>query len=160
MGGIPPGPQRRFDVLDLPGGWGVKSVRYQGRDITDVGADIEANQNPVGIEIVVSNETTDVAGIVNDANGQPVDDYVVVVFSDNPARWAPGRSVMSARPDQNGRFTLRDLRPGNYFAVALEYLENGAEYDPEVLGALREAATRLTLADGEKKTITLRMVTQ
>ncbi len=160
VGSIPPGPRRRFYVADLPGGWGVKSVRCQGRDITDGGIDIGPNQNLSGIEIVVSNENADLGGTVTDANGQPVDDYVVVVFSDSPSRWAPGRSVMSARPDQTGRFTMRDLRPGNYFAVALEYLETGAEYDPEVLGPLREVATPLKLADGEKKTIQLRIVTQ
>jgi hypothetical protein len=160
VGGIPPGPQRRFDVDGLPDGWGVKAVRYQGRDITDGGIDIGVNQDLNGLEIVVSTETADLAGTVIDANGVAVGDYVAVLFSDNPARWAPGRSVMSARPDQNGRFTMRRLRPGNYFAVALEYLEDGAEYDPEVLATLREAATRLTVADGDKKTVQLRIVVQ
>ncbi len=155
--GIPPGRARRFGV-DAPTGWGVKAVRWRGRDITDGGMDIAANQHLDGIEVVLSNKQAEVSGTVTDANGQTMDDYVVVVFSDNPARWAPGRSVMSARPDQNGRFRMRDLRPGSYFAVALEYLEDTAEYDPEVLGALRDSATRLTLGDGEKKTVQLRLM--
>ena len=156
--GIMPGPARAFIVPDLPAGWGVESVRYQGRDITDGGIDVGANDLN-GIDIVVSNRAASLNGTVTDSDGQVVSDYAVVVFSDIPARWAPGRSVVKARPDQNGGFSVSDLRPGTYFAVALEYLADGDEYDPEVLSSLREVAMRLTLGDGEKKTIQLRMIT-
>jgi hypothetical protein len=157
--GLPQGPARTFVLPDLPAGWGIDTVRYQGRDITDGGIDV-GTSDLNGIDIVVSNRTAALAGTVTDADGRTASDYVVVVFSDIPARWARGRSVIKARPDQDGGFSITDLRPGNYFAVALEYLADYDEYDPEVLSGLREVATRLTLGNGEKKTIQLRLFTQ
>jgi hypothetical protein len=156
--GIPPGPLRRFGVTDPPAGWRVGAVYCGGRDITDTGIDIAANQNLSGIEIVLTNRTTELTGVVTDADGQKTTDCTVVVFSEDSTRWVPGsQSLRAGRPDQNGRVIVRDLRPGGYFVIALDYLQQGDEYDPEVLRALQTSATRFTLKDGEKKSLELRI---
>jgi len=154
---VPPGPLRRFGVTGLPADWTIGTVRYQGRDISDTGTDIAPNQPLTGVEILLTNRATEVSGTVTDGDGRPVVDYTVVVFSEDSTRWVAGRSVATAHPDQHGRFVVRHLRPGKYFAVALDYLAQGDKYDPEILGALRASATRLTLGDGEKKTIDIRL---
>jgi hypothetical protein len=156
--GIAPGRARRFGITNLPSGWSVAAVSCAGRDITDTGIDIAANQNLGGIEIWLTNTATELTGVVTDAGGQKTTDCTVVVFSEDATRWVWGsRSVRAERPDQNGRVIVRDLRPGGYFAIALDYLQEGDEYDPEVLRALQTSATRFTLKDGEKKSLELRI---
>jgi hypothetical protein len=46
---------------------------------------------------------------------------------------------------------------GDYYAVALEELEQGvASNDPDILGQLRDGAQRLSIADGETRSLVLK----
>lgn len=65
--------------------------------------------------------------------------------------------MRTAKPDQSGKFEIKGLPPEDYLIVALEYLEPGEEADPEVLERLRAHATRLSLAEGEVKTLPLKV---
>ena len=68
------------------------------------------------------------------------------------------RYIESARPDQQGQFEIKGLPPGNYLALAVEYLEEGQDRDPEFLQQMRPSATSVQLDDAERKVLTLRMV--
>jgi hypothetical protein len=68
----------------------------------------------------------------------------------------PGRFRLS-RADANGQFGLSSLRPGDYFVVAVPDEQTGDWRDPAVLDSLARVATRLTLFEGEHKTIDLRV---
>jgi hypothetical protein len=60
-----------------------------------------------------------------------------------------------ARPDQQGRYEIRGLPPGEYLAVALDYIQDGHWNDPEFLSELRTRAERFTIADGEARQMDL-----
>jgi hypothetical protein len=91
-------------------------------------------------------------------SGKPVGDYTLVAFSTDADKWGyQTRFVRSARPDQDGKFTIRALPPDEYFVVALEYLETGQEFDPEQLVNWKAVATTVTLRDGEAKTLSLKL---
>ena len=61
---------------------------------------------------------------VQDDRGRPLTDYAVVAFSPDSSKWGyQTRFVRSARPNQDGRFDLEGLPPGDYLVAALEYLE-------------------------------------
>jgi hypothetical protein len=45
-----------------------------------------------------------------------------------------------------------------YLAAAVDYVEDGEWQDPEFLERLRESASRLTIRNGETKTVALRLV--
>ena len=49
------------------------------------------------------------------------------------------------------------LPPGDYLVAAIEYLEPGDESDPELLEKWRPESTRVTLGDGETKSITVKL---
>jgi protocatechuate 3,4-dioxygenase beta subunit len=152
--GIAPGTARRFGVTGLPAGWDVAAVRCAGTDITDTGMDVGSNQRLTEIEIVLTDRSTELTGTATDADGRPVADYTVVVFSEDRTKWVwRSKSLSRAAADQDGRFAITGLRPGAYFAAAVDYLEEGREYDPDVLDRLRAGATRVTLQAGDKKTI-------
>ena len=61
----------------------------------------------------------------------------------------------SARPNQSGRFQVKNLPAGDYYAIAVEYIPQGEWNDPEVLDRLKARATRLSLAEGDVKNVEL-----
>jgi len=141
----------------VPEGWFLKSVTHEGADITDTGYDFRSGQRISGIEIRLTRRATSLSGTVQDS-GNPVGDYTVVAFSTNADRWGyQTRFVRSARPAQDGTFTIRALPPDQYFVVALEYVETGQEFDPEQLAIWKAVATTVELRDGETKTLSLKL---
>jgi hypothetical protein len=140
-----------------PGGWHLKSVTVDGHDVTDTGIAFTPGQSVEGLEILLTREMASLTGTVQGSKGEPLTDFVVVAFADDPARWGYlTRFVRAGRPDQSGKFLIEGLPPGSYRVVALEYLEPGDEQDPETLERLRGLGTPVTARDGEQKTVTLK----
>lgn len=149
--------RQTFRLGMLPDGWFLKSVTHDGADITDAGYPFKPGQRVSGIRILATRRATVLTGTVRGDRGSAAD-FSVVAFSTDSARWGfQTRFVRSARPDQAGRFTIRALPPGDYYVVALEYLETGQESDPEFLEMWRGAATSVRLAEGETKEVPLKL---
>ena len=136
--------------------WMLKSITIEGEDVTDTPIDLSGRQTVSGVVIRMTDKLTQIAGQVNDARGQLLKDYVVVVLpveSKEPvvaARW-----IRTVRPDSNGRFLARGLRPGRYVAVAVEALEQGRQFAPEFQEQLRRGAREFSLKEGESATLDL-----
>jgi hypothetical protein len=147
-----------FRPSKLPAGYMLKSVLLDGRDVTDTPIDIKGTEDLTGLQVVVTSRVTEINGTPRDAKGQPVPEYTVLVFAEDPARWKyPSRFLATARPDQQGHFKVANLPPGRYLAVAVDYLEEGQSEDPDYLEALRPLATRFALGEGETKTLELKV---
>jgi hypothetical protein len=146
-------------MMSASPGWGLRAVRINGIDVTDDGFDIRPNEDISGIEIEMTNRQSDVSGLVTNTRGEAVKDYSVVVFAQDRERWKPGsRYLRSSRPDQDGRFKVTGLPAGQYYAVALAYIEPGDASDPEFLERVTQKAVRFSLNDGEVKTMDLKIV--
>ena len=90
---------------------------------------------------------------------KPASDYSVIVFADEPSKWAfPSRYFGQGRPGQQGNFTIHGLPPGNYFAVALPPVQGTDWQDPEFLQQYISVATRVSLVEGETKTVSLKLI--
>jgi hypothetical protein len=99
-----------------------------------------------------------VSGVVTGAGGTAVKEYFVIVFSRDRDRWERGsRYVRSTRPDQDGRYMIEALPAGEYEAIAVETLEPGESTNRDLLESLRDEGARITLAEGETKTLNLRI---
>jgi protocatechuate 3,4-dioxygenase beta subunit len=156
---LPPG-RRRLAVRGLPSGWAVKAILFDRRDVTDTPLAVKDTEDLNALEVVLTNRLTELSGTVTDGKDQAVE-YSVVAFSEDSAKWMDkSRFVAAVRPDQTGRFTVRALPPGDYLVVALDYLEEGDSNDPDFLEKLRSRATKITLGEGEAKTIELKLITE
>jgi hypothetical protein len=142
----------------LPSGWGLTAVRLNGLDVTDTGIDFKPNQDVEGIEIELTNRPTEVSGVVTNARGEPVGDYSVVIFAKDRERWGyTSRFFQTGRPDQNGRFNVKALPAGEYYAAALDFVDPGEASDPEFLDRLTAGAVSLTVVDGESRILNLKI---
>jgi protocatechuate 3,4-dioxygenase beta subunit len=153
------GPQRVFRVNGLPAGWTLKAVEQNGIDVTDLGVEIKGAEPISGIEILLSPKTTEIAGGVSGGDGTAIKDYTVVVFSEDSQKWTvpSTRWVTGTRPDQDGRFRVRGMPPGSYYAIAVDYIAQGEWSDPELLERLKPKAHRFSLGEGESKTLDLKI---
>jgi hypothetical protein len=142
----------------LPDGWIVKSIRANGRDITDTALEFRGSEAAT-VQVVLTNRISEVSGAVK-ANGQPVTSASVVLFPEDAAQWVfPSRRVRMVRVDQTGIFRARSLPPGErYLAVAVDYLEQGEFQDPLFLERMRSRATAFSLTDGENTNLDLTLV--
>ncbi len=145
---------------DMRQKWTVKAVLQDGVDVTDAGIQFKPGETVDNVQVVLSDRTTVVTGAVTTEKNLPTAEYVVLVFSDDSAKWAQEwRYVRTERPNQQGRFEVKGLPPGRYLGVALSDLEDGQASDPEYLEQMRRSATAFDLGDGEHKTLALNLVT-
>jgi Carboxypeptidase regulatory-like domain len=146
-------------MMSMTPGWTLRAVRVHGVDVTDTGFEIRPNEDVNDIEIEMTNRPSDLSGLVTNARGEPVRDYSLIVFAQDRDRWTPGsRYLRTGRPDQDGRFKITGLPAGQYYAIALDYVDSGDATDPEFLDRVLQKAVRFSLNDGETKTMDLKMV--
>jgi carboxypeptidase family protein len=144
--------------LSGPAGWMIKSVSLNGADVTD-GITFR-DEDVTGLEVELTNKVPDLSGQVTNGNGDAVLDYYAIAFPQDQNLWSapgPGRTGMT-RPDDQGRYRFRTLRPGNYYVVAVEHVQTGEWMDPAFLESVRSRATRVTLNEGDTLVTDLKIV--
>lgn len=97
-------------------------------------------------------------GVITDDKSQPAPEFTLIVFPADSRYWTLGtRRIQSARPATDGRYTFRNLPPGDYRIAPVYDLEPGAMSDPAFLQQLEATALRVTLQPGEKKAQDMRV---
>ena len=77
----------------------------------------------------------------------------MLAFPTDAALWRPqARQIMTARPDQTGKYRIRGLPPGDYYLTTVDPAEQGEWFEPAYLEEHRAGAQRVTLGDGDTKT--------
>ena len=141
---------RVFLMVTTPPMWVIKSVTLDGNDITDEPLELTGKQSISGLVIRLTDKLTQISGRVSDGRGQVLRDYVVVI---QPAETlepvVAARRIRAARPDTNGRFETRGMRPGRYVATAVEALEQGRQFSPEFQEQLRRSGREFSVREGE-----------
>jgi len=147
-------------LLSMPASLALKAVRVDGVDVTDTGFDVKPNENVRGIEIELTSHPTVVSGQVTDSRGAPSKDCMIVIFARDEAKWeGTSRYIQTARPDQDGRFKVSGLPPGDYHAAASTGIRQPGEAgDPDVLKQIRDRAGRFSLGEGETKVVDLKVI--
>ena len=150
----------RISLAGPAPGWSIRAVRYRGTDVTDSGIEFRANEDITEIEVELTNRVTDLSGLVTNSRGAAVKDYSVVVFAQDRDKWTPNsRYMRTGRPDQDGRFKVTGLPPGEYHIVALDYVDPNEWTEPEYLERVRSKATSVTINEGETKSVDLKINT-
>ena len=166
-GGHTPGKyQISANVPPAPGGapisgpagqaWTIKSVTLGGRNVSDEGLDLVA-EDVTGVVITFTDQSTELSGTVTDGSGQPDRTAEVIVFPADSQAWKHGfvntRRTRNLRPSTVGVYSTSGMPAGDYFIAAVQSDAIAADWqDPRLLEKIAAVATRVTLNDGEKKT--------
>jgi Carboxypeptidase regulatory-like domain len=152
---MPPGRVTLRAAGASPDDWRLHGVHQNGLDVADSGIDVPTNTTVTDVTVEMTKQVTEASGRVLDASGRPIRDAWVLMFAQDPVRWgSQSRYVGTSRPDVNDGYKIR-VPAGDYFLVAVAEVEPGEWNDPDFLSPLRDRAVRVTLADGERKTIDL-----
>ena len=132
-----------------PRGWSLKSVMVDGLEVVDAPIALRSGQTLENVSVVFTNKQTEINGTVTDTRGNPLTEYTVLAFPTESLLWRPlARQIATARPDQNGKFQLRGLPPGNYYLATVDPAEQGEWFEPAFLEEHRIGAARIAVAEG------------
>jgi hypothetical protein len=132
-------------------GWWLKSIMANGRDVLDSAIELRADSDDV--IVTFSDRASELGGRVSDGSGEAWIDGFVVVFSVDHAMWFfNSRRIAGARPNSEGRYTVRNLPPGDYLVAASDDILTGEWFDPVLLEQLAPRAARIRIGENEKKT--------
>jgi protocatechuate 3,4-dioxygenase beta subunit len=149
ISGVSPGRYRlSAAVRGTRATWVVRASSLGGQASLDTVVDVRSSLSD-GL-VTLTDRTSDVSG-------QAPPDSFVILFPVNQAQWAPpSRRIIWNRVAADGSFTSRSVPPGDYYIVAVNDVEPGQWLDPTYLQGLIPSATKITIGDGEKKTIEIR----
>jgi len=150
----PAGPMT-IAIPNVPSGWMVLRILVDDAEIGDRPFELAAG---VGhrVEVVLTDRITQLLGVVRDAKERTVTGADVLVFPEDAPRWTPGaRSIKRARADAFGRFQIDALVPGDYLALAVDEPVPFALDDTVLMQRFGAAATRVRIAEGERRAISL-----
>jgi protocatechuate 3,4-dioxygenase beta subunit len=136
-------------------GWFVKSLIAGGRDVNDSGLSLSGGT--ASLDLVVSANGAVVEGVVVDHKGEPVSNSLVVAVPEQRLRSRTDQYRKTVT-DQNGRFTLRGIRPGDYTLFTWETVEGDAYYNSDFLKSYELRGTPLHLSDGDRKSLQLEVI--
>ena len=155
------GPRRLQLKFGAPG-WTLKEIRVNGIDATDRAMPFgRADQSLGDVEVVLTDVVSELGGTVGNDVGDPLPGSFVVVFATDRSRWyAASRFLRTAMAGAGGAFSIAGLPFGTYDAAAVMRLPaegDDAWQDSEFLNELLRRASTITIRDGEKQTLNLRV---
>jgi hypothetical protein len=146
----------RFLPVVSPQGTYLKAVRMAGQNVLDEGLVLSAGAT-VQVEVVFSAGPAAIAGMVADEDGKPVVGAQVTLIP-VPYREARPELARMVVADQQGRFRMPGLAPGEYRVYAWEDVAMGAHHDQEFMKRFEDRGEKLSLRQGEEKELTLKAI--
>jgi hypothetical protein len=143
-----------------PQGWFLQSITYNGRDVSDAPLDLETT-DATGVTFTYTDRRTEVTGAVRNGAGTSDPGASVIVFPSDSQTWSSiwlnPRRFRCIRVEPTGAFKISPLPAGSYFIVAVSDQVTGDWQDPSFLDALSRGASPVSIAEGESKTLDVRI---
>ncbi len=149
----------RYLIRVASGSLSVKSVMYQGRDVAETSFTLDAS-DAAGVVITLTDRGTALDGTVSGA--ADAGEASVLVFPQDPQSWVDfGNAPVNLRTvdvNTSGTFGVRGLPAGDYLVIALDADTVVDWQNPAFLQSAARMATHVRLADGDQRSIDLKIV--
>jgi hypothetical protein len=140
----------------------LKSAYINGTDAVDRPFDFGLNGGVYrDVEVTVSDAAATLEGHVVDARDTRAAAYTVAVFPADRTLWfSRSRYIKTGRSQADASFRVTGLPPGDYVVAAVNRLEfgQGELADVEMLEQLAARGQRVTVAERDRKTLSLRLI--
>jgi len=142
--------QYSIQVSGLPDNVYVKSVAFDGRDIT--GEDLNLISGAGGLlEIVLSPDAAGISGIVRSPDGEAAAGATVQVCSGED-------TVKYVSSDENGEYKVGGLPPGDYRVLAWEEVDPGLSLDAAFRAHFESQTADVKLDERAHPTVEVKMI--
>jgi hypothetical protein len=141
-------------VLGIPPGFYVKSATLDGTDILSDAFKFSVSSSG-RFDIVVGSGAAQINGAVTDARGLPVPGVQAILV---PAQRNRPDLYRMADTDQNGRFTMTGITPGEYRLFSWEAIEPYRYLDPDFLKRFESDGRAIHIAESSAQTIDTKMI--
>lgn len=128
------------------GGWMVKSVIVDGREIGDGPIELGGRARLSGVRVTLTDRMSGISGLAIDERKQPLGSQQVVMMRLDPA--VGGERVTTFQTERDGTFLFRGLFPGSYVVGLLVDSEPGIQHSPDYQDRLRQSGRRFTIEEG------------
>jgi len=109
---------------------------------------------------VLSKTLPKLTGTLMDEGGKPAEGSILI-FPEDQQKWEENsRLIRTMRPDETGAFEFRNVIPGDYLVVPLDYVRPGDWSDPEFLRNLKDQAKRVKVGDADASGLALTLKRQ
>jgi hypothetical protein len=151
---VSPG-EYRVAASALPPGYYVKEARLDQTDVLDQPMRFSGTVSGP-LDVVVSANGGQIEGTVLNDKQKPMPGIQAVLI---PARGINRIDLYkTAGTDDNGRFTMRGITPGDYKIFAWEALEQNAWFDSDLLRQFEQKGTFLHIAEGSKEIVEVKVI--
>jgi hypothetical protein len=148
-------PDRYYlNVNGLPDGAYVKSVKLANQEVLEKGIDLSNFRTNAAFDVVLSLKGATLEGTVT-IDDKPATGSTIAVLAD-PFR--PGQPYLNkfATADQDGKFTIRGLAPGDYKVYAFEEAIPELSLDPGLAKPFEPRAVKVDLDEGATERVELK----
>jgi hypothetical protein len=132
-------------------GWYVESALYGSVDLLSEDLTVPEGGTTEAIEITLRNDGARVSGTIRTSGSSPANGMVLFVSSRAPRLVRVAQIV-------NGAFTVTDLAPGSYRAIAIDQADNLEYANPEALRDYLAKAQDVTLSAKQESHLELELV--
>src|SRR4030095_16551068 len=137
----------------LEGQGHIKEARFEGADVLSNPLHLSGSG---ALDIVIAMGGGKLEGAVTDVRSQPAAGARVVLVPDR-ARYRTER-YQTTKTDQNGRFSVGPIAPGDYKVFAWESIEEFSWFDPDVLTRYEARSRTVHVTETSSETIDVRVI--
>jgi protocatechuate 3,4-dioxygenase beta subunit len=144
-------------VSGLPDGFYVRSIRSGDDDVLLEGLDLSKGAAGA-VHIVLSPGAGQLAGSVQNDKQQPAAGATITAIPQEKQRRELTSYYKTVTTDQYGRFTLKNLDPGEYKVFAWEDIESGAYFDPDFVKTVESQGESVTIRENSHDQRQLKLI--
>jgi protocatechuate 3,4-dioxygenase beta subunit len=148
----------QLNVFPMPEGYYLKSVVLNGEEIVDTGINLTPGMNGANFTVILSPNAARLDGAVLDEKDRPFTGASVLLVPADKTKRETLLSFPTASSDQNGRYSLINLAPGDYLLFAFADVEPGAWQDPHFLARFEDQGRKVKLAPKDIQNLDLKLL--
>lgn len=145
-----------LQVMGLPDGYWVRSIRMGDQEVKYTGIDL-GHSTAAPITITLAPNAAQIDGAILNEKQEPAAGATVVLVPEAKLR-DRAEAYRTGSSDQNGRFTLKNIEPGDYTLFAWEDVEYGAYMDPAFLKPVEDRGQSIRLDEGGHESVQVNII--
>ncbi|HXM45156.1 MAG TPA: carboxypeptidase regulatory-like domain-containing protein [Bryobacteraceae bacterium] len=149
--------QYNVRVMGVPDGYYVKSIRAGGQEVRDSGLDMTSGA-PGPLTVTIAPGAGQIEGVVQNDKQAPAAGALVVLIPDDSKRRGMRDAYHIATTDQYGKFTLKNVDPGDYKLYAWDDVEPGAYMDPDFVKPFESQAVAMSIHENSRESAQLKLI--